>query len=56
MKPGSVFIAIYADDTAAIEAALASPINWEKVEAARAAYAGESQNFLQDSLRHHCLV
>ena len=48
--------AVYADDTAAIEAALASPINWEKVEAARAAYAGESQNFLQDCLRHHCLV
>ena len=48
--------AVYADDTAAIEAALASPINWEKVEAARAAYVGESQNFLQDSLMHHCLV
>lgn len=56
MKPGSVFIAIYANDTAAIEAALATPIDWERVDAARVAYVGESQNFLQDSLRHHCLV
>ena len=56
MKPGSVFIAIYADDTAAIQAALATPIDWERVDAAQVAYVGESQNFLQDSLRHHCLV
>ena len=48
--------AVYADDTAAIEAALALPIDWERVDAARVAYVGESQNFLQDSLRHHCLV
>ena len=40
MKPGSVFIAIYADDTAAIEAALALPIDWERVDAARVAYVG----------------
>ena len=39
--------AVHADDTAAIEAALASPINWEKVEAARAAYAEGSRNFLR---------
>lgn len=48
--------AVYADDTAAIQAALATPIDWERVDAARVAYVGESQNFLQDSLRHHCLV
>ena len=48
--------AAYADDTAAIQAALATPIDWERVDAARVAYVGESQNFLQDSLRHHCLV
>ena len=48
--------AVYANDTAAIQAALATPMDWERVDAARVAYVGESQNFLQDSLRHHCLV
>lgn len=42
--------AVYADDTAAIEAALASPINWEKVETARAACAEGSRRFINDCL------
>ena len=39
-----------------IVALLASPIDWENVDAARVAYVGESQNFLRDCLNHQYLV
>lgn len=39
--------AVYADDTAAIESALASPIDWEKVDATRIIYARMSHDFLR---------
>ena len=42
--------AVYADDTAAIEAALASPIDWEKVDSARVACAEGSRRFINDCL------
>ena len=51
MKPGSVFIAIYADDTAAIEAALALPIDWERVKVVRMASVEEAVAFLRQGLR-----
>ena len=51
MKPGSMFIAIYADDTAAIEAALALPIDWERVKVARMASVEEAVAFLRQGLR-----
>lgn len=42
--------AVYANDTAAIEAALASPIDWEKVDSARVACAEGSRRFINDCL------
>ena len=42
--------AAYADDTAAIETALAAPIDWEKVDAVRDAGAGASWLFLTTAL------
>ena len=42
--------AAYADDTAAIETALAAPIDWEKVDAVRDAGAGASWLFLNTAL------
>lgn len=44
--------AVYADDTAAIESALASPIDWEKVEVARMTSVDESVVFLRESMRN----
>lgn len=42
--------AVYADDTAAIEAALATPIDWERVENLRVAFSGKSVRFFRDGL------
>ena len=42
--------AVYADDTAAIEAALASPIDWENVGSERVACAEGSRRFINDCL------
>lgn len=44
--------AAYADDVASLELALATPIDWEKVEVARMGSAEESVAFLQESLRN----
>lgn len=43
--------AAYADDTAAIETALAAPIDWEKVKVARMASVEEAVAFLRQGLR-----
>lgn len=43
--------AAYADDVVAIELALATPIDWEKVEVARTASVEEAVAFLHESLR-----
>lgn len=49
-KLGLEYRVAYADDTAALEKALASPIDWERVDAARVKNVEAAWRFISDCL------